>query len=180
MRKEMERYYGKRIAVVGTFKKVLHKSGKAVALFEALESGGEFLCSHTYVQCAETMEAYGFNRDERIQFDALVVSYRKFNPERNAKENDFGLSRPAAIRSLDREIELPSLSPKQEAPKAPKQEAEPVKQETTKKAPVQEADSAKRESPRLTRAALVGEVMRLADAAGGLDRLREVIGFLCE
>ncbi len=107
MRENMKPFYGRRITVQGVFGHYGKYNQVKTALFQALEHDGEFLCSHTYVQHADTMIAYDLRFGERVQFSAWVIQYRK-----NGKCGsviDYGLTHPMSVKTLDRKVVLPSL-----------------------------------------------------------------------
>jgi hypothetical protein len=79
--------------------------------------GGQVVCEHCHVQSADNFEAYDLRRGERVQFEAVVMSYRKTADDGVQLETDYSLWNPTNIRLLDRPAEvLPILdTPKETA-----------------------------------------------------------------
>ena len=154
MREYLIPFHGRRITVQGIFARFIKHSDIQTALFQALEHNGEFLCSHSYVQHADTMLAYDLVFGEKVQFSATVIQYKK--KTFGGYSLDYSLTHPTSVITLDRKVVLPSLILEGEQEDFIREEAQ----------------------PKLSRTDLAGELERLAMEAGGYEQLQAALDFL--
>lgn len=213
MRDELADYRGKRITVIGCFDHFGHRverDGRKVvtALFQGIEmSDGEFLCPHCHIQFADNMRAYDLQHGERVQFLAIVMSYKRRLPVCNKTgtmyEIDYALYHPTGIKPLNREVRLPSLvsesalvkdkagvavapSDQEERGEEPDGVDEQCEVISTKDkvAPTPPATIAKEEvqpsfsRPKAKRFELLNDLQRLADIYGGFAAVQVGLDFL--
>jgi hypothetical protein len=167
-RHKLEPYLGKRITVTGIFAcfvpKSRAKNGIANFLINAVEMDGEFVTSETWVQRADTIEAYGFKKGEKIQFSAVVQRYK-----RQGAFFDYGFTDPTGIKSLYENVSLPSLVEEETMPTSNRSGNERLNASSrpeTAKPPA--------ETPRASAVDLILDAKRLAERCGGWAALKRL------
>jgi hypothetical protein len=174
MRNDLAPFAGKRIIVQGVFKYHKNYRGKEVARVDLVhDHDGDMLTDHVYVQYADSLVAYDFRPDEQIQFKATVTRYKKHG------EIDYGLAFPTAIKSLEREIAMPSLT-REERPteKRHPQFLEPIPEEPrpAPAAPQPEPSPSPKAGLEPVDQHVPGKISR-ADLVNGMQRLLDQAGW---
>lgn len=176
----IEDYQGKRITVTGVFDRYgMTTTSGTTALVHAVELEGEKLLDHAWVQQAENFFQYDMRRGERVQFSAVVLSYKKWlalvRKDGAKYEIRYGLQRPTEIILLERPGEEPRRTANEPSRLFPIQKVTELGPEES---PYDEP--AKRALPGTGRKRFekIAKVQSLADELGGYAELQRLLNIL--
>lgn len=160
-RTALEPYLGKRmtfIAIFDRFGECFEDDRGQTLLVQSLSfESGEAICSHTWIQQAESFLPLDVRKGETAKFSAVVLSYKKRMPlvqeDGTCLVVEYGLYRPTGIQLIERLRDT----------------AQCIQLDAQANPPP---------ATRRKNLAIIQDIISLAHEVGGMDELRKMMEFL--